>query len=163
MHRRAFLAAITGSASLAGCLSQESTAPDKQTTTPKTGAGTPTGDRRTADGITATFRVVDSHAPTDDTANATFDDTEATVTGTMDPSGCNRPAIGSVQYNTTDSVAHLLIDTESPYGPTPTVECGNASYDYRCILSVKQGPLTTIEVVHQYDGKENQSFNLVRS
>lgn len=162
MYRRRFVVLFLGTTSLAGCISRDSDTSDTQPTK-ETEVETSTATRRTAEGITATFRVVDSHTPTSDTAEATFDDTEAIVTGKMDPSGCNRPLIGSVQYNSTDGVATLLISTESPYDPTTSVECGNASYDYRCVLGVDQGSLSAIEVVHQYDGKDHQSFSLIRN
>lgn len=118
--------------------------------------------RQTADGVTATFRVVDSHAPTDDIARATFDGETVTVTGTMDPSGCNRPTLTAVRYNAADGVIHLDIGGESPYGKTATVECGNASYDYRCTLSVSRGDPEAVEVIHNYEDRDNRSFNLVR-
>jgi hypothetical protein len=52
-------------------------------------------------------------APTGDTASASFEQMHATVTGTMDPSGCNRPTLSSVGYILTDSVIHLTIDGDS--------------------------------------------------
>ncbi len=162
MRRRTVLAALTSGVGLAGCLGQKSMGPSQQTEPPTTTAETPTAVSHTAEGISSTFRILDSHAPTDDIATATFGDTGATVSGTMDPSGCRRPAFGSVRYNSTDGVANLMIETASRFGPTATVECGNASYDYRCILSTVEGQLTAIEVVHNYEGKENQSFNLVK-
>lgn len=162
MRRRSVLVALTSGVGLAGCLGRGSTGSPQETDPLTTGAATPTADRHTAEGITSDFQVTDAHAPTDDTAAATFRNSEATVTGTMDPSGCRRPTFGSVRYQPTDGVAHLVIDTESRFGPTATVECDNASYDYRCVLSVQEGQLTAIEVVHRYDGKEDQSFNLLK-
>ncbi len=133
------------------------------TASPTTEKGdTQTAIRRTADGITATFRVVDGHTPTDDTASATFADETVTVTGTMDPSGCNRPTLTTVRYHVTDGVIHLDIGGKSPYEGTVTVECGNASYDYRCVLSVNRGAPEAVEVIHNYDGRDNRSFDLVR-
>ncbi|MEF8799610.1 MAG: hypothetical protein V5A56_01060 [Halolamina sp.] len=161
MRRRAILATISAGMSLSGCLSGPGDPAPPSTTT--TGNGdTRTPMRKTADGITATFSVVDGHAPTDDTASATFEDERVTVTGTMDPSGCNRPVLTAVRYNSTDGVIHLDIGGKSPYGETATVECGNASYDYRCVLSVSQGEPEAVEVIHNYDGRDNRSFNLVR-
>lgn len=160
MQRRGLLAAVAGWVALAGCLSGNG-APFAEPTTARTAAdGTTTPMRRTADGLTATFRVVDGHQPTDDTARATFDDEQVMVTGTMDPSGCYRPTLGAVNYNATDSVANLRIATESRYGPTPTVECGNASFDYRCELVAEGRALAAVEVLHDYESKDNQSFLL---
>ncbi len=161
MRRRAFLATVTAGISLAGCLSGPGDPTSESTPPTKTGE-TRTAMRRTADGVTATFRVIDGHAPTDDTASATFEGKTVTVTGTMDPSGCNRPVLTAVRYHAADGVIHLDIGGESPYGATATVECGNASYDYRCELSVTQGEPEAVEVVHTYDGRDNRSFNLVQ-
>lgn len=161
MRRRAFLAAISAGVSLAGCLSGPGD-PTVQSRSPTKTSDTPTAMRRTADGVTASFRILDGHAPTDDTASATFEAETVTVTGTMDPSGCNRPTLTAVRYHATDGVVQLDIGGESPYGETATVECGNASYNYRCELSVSQGELEAVEVVHNYDGRDNRSFTLVQ-
>jgi hypothetical protein len=161
MRRRTFLTVIVSGASLSGCLSQTDEGPARATTSSPTN-GTATPVRQTADGITATFQVVDGHAPTDDTASASFEETHVTVTGTMDPSGCNRPMLSSVRYNAADSVIHLRIGGESPDGQTGDVECGNASFDYRSVLSVDSGRPTTVEVVHDYEDKTGQSFTLER-
>lgn len=162
LRRRIFLAVIASGASLSGCLSQTDEGPAGATpSSPTNGTATPV--RQTADGITATFQVVDGHAPTDDTANASFEETQVTVTGTMDPSGCNRPILSSVRYNTVDSVIHLRIGGESPHGQTADVECGNASFDYRSVLSVDSGRPTAVEVVHDYEDKAVQSFTLERA
>lgn len=160
MRRRSVLTAIAGGTCLSGCLSQGPNTAPESTTAPPNGTETATPIRRTAEGITASFHVVDGHAPTEDTASATFDDEQVTVTGTMDPSGCNRPMLSAVRYNATDGVIHLRIGGESQYGTTATVECGNASFDYRSVLSTDRGRPTTVELVHIYQGKDNQSFNL---
>lgn len=152
-----FLATVAGSLTLSGCLSRRTDGPSTSPT-----SETETGVRHTADGITATFRVTDGHRPTDDSANATFNDKQVIVTGTMDPTGCNRPALKRVQYNTSTDSIHLRIGGTSPYDGTPTVECGNASYDYRCQLTVDAGQPTAVEVVHEYDGKSDRSFSLKR-
>lgn len=163
MQRRALLTMIVSSVSLTGCLSgrepgsSDSTgAPTKPTTNSKS-------VQQTTDGVEATFEVIEGHAPTDDAASATFREKQVTVTGTMDPTGCNRPALESVRYNPTGGVIRLLIGGTSPYGSMATVECGNASFDYRSVLSVNEGRPTAVEVVHNYSGKDNQSFNLERS
>lgn len=162
MRRRAILTVIASGVSLSGCLSQPGDSPAEATASPPA-SRTATPVRETADGVTATFQVVDGHAPTDDTASATFEEMHVTVTGTMDPSGCNRPTLSSVRYNPADSVIHLTIGGESPYGQTATVECGNASFDYRSVLSVDSGRLTAVEVVHDYEDKAVQSFTLERT
>lgn len=180
MNRRAVVTTIAGSIALSGCLSEvgdtqdtnpsggsttasttnePSTAPP---TTLSTSDETPTPVTYTTDQVAATFQVVDSHTPTEDTASATFDGTEVTVTGTMDPSNCNRPALTDVRYNTMDAVLHVSVGGEARFGETATVECGNASYDYRCTFTVDDGSPEAVELVYAYEGKDNRSFNLVR-
>jgi len=161
MRRRGFIAALGGVAGTAGCLGSDEANPAP--TTPTNGGETPTSVRYTDDGLTATFRVVDVHAPTDDTANATFDGDEVTVTGTMNPGGCRRPSFGSVDSDAADEAARLRVGAESPYGPESTVVCDNASNDYRCVLAVEGGHLTAVEVVHRYEERETRSFDLVES
>lgn len=161
MRRRAFLAAA-GCVGPTGCLSSVDDVPSEPTTSPTKGRNTPTPVRRTADGIAATFQVLDGHRPTEDTASATFDDERVTVTGTVDPSGCNRPALKSVQFDAADDVVHLAVGVASPYGRTATIECGNASFDYRSVLSADSGRPTAVEVVHDYRGKDDRSFVLER-
>jgi hypothetical protein len=161
MRRRTFLTVIASGASLSACLSRTDDGPAGATTSPPTNE-TATPVRQTADGTAATFQVVDGHAPTDDTANAIFEETQVTVTGTMDPSGCNRPMLSAVRYNAADSVIHLRIGGESPYTQTEDVACGNASFDYRSVLSVDSGRPTAVEVVHDYEDKAVQSFTLER-
>lgn len=161
MHRRTVLVAVAGGVTLGGCVGVTDPSTDPATSSEKP-KDTQTAVRKTADDVTTTFRVVDSHAPTDDTASATFNDETVTVTGTSDPSGCNRPTLKEVRYNAADGVIHLDIGGESPYGETATVECGNASYDYRCVVSVSRGDPEAVEVIHTYEGKDNRSFNLVQ-
>lgn len=176
MNRRTLLMAVAGGVGLSGCLSSE---PDSSagsgdrsktadpSTQPPTSlskrSNTETPVRLSSDGVEATFRIVDSHRPTDDTASATFDQAEVTVTGTMDPSGCNRPTLTDVDYNATDQVLHLSIGEEAQFGETATVECGNASYDYRCTLVVDSGDPEAVELLHVYDQEENRSFDLSRN
>jgi len=157
MRRRAFLAAISAGVSLSGPGD-----PATQSTQTTEKDDTRTAMRRTADGITATFTVIDGHAPTADTASATFEEETVTVTGTMDPPGCSRPVLTAVRYNSTDGVIHLDMGGKSPYWETATVACDKASYDYRCVLSVSRGEPEAVEVIHNYDGKDNQSFNLIQ-
>lgn len=146
MRRRAVLAATLGVA-LSGCLAGRGEEPEDPTGSPK---ATDSPVRRTADGVAATFRVVDAHRPTDDAASATFDGRQVTVTGTMDPGGCREPALGSVRYGAADGVVHLTVATASRFGETATVECGNASYDYRVELVVDSGDPEAVELVHDY-------------
>jgi len=156
-RRRALLAAIASGLSLAGCLSGGGTT----TSEPTKENGWATSSRRTVDAVSATFRVVDRHAPTDDTASATFDDERVTVTGAVDPSGCNRPALSWVRYGAADGVVRVRVGTESRY-ETTEVECGNASFDYRCVVTAERGQTGTVDVVHDYQGKDDRSFTLVR-
>lgn len=163
MRRRTLLAATATGICLPGCLSPTGDAPAGPAESPtRSGTGTGTPARHTADGVTATFRVVDGHEPTDDTASATFGDAAVTVAGTMDPAGCNRPVLSTVNYSATDGVAHLAVGTESPYESTRDVECGNASFDYRCELAVDDGRPEAVEVLHDYRGREDRSFTFER-
>ena len=84
-----------------------------------------------------------------------------TVTGTMDPSGCDRPVLTGVGFDPDAGVVRLVIGGESPYR-TADVECGNASFDYRCVASVDRGSPTAVAVVHDY-GDETERFALERS
>lgn len=161
MHRRTVLVAVAGGVTLAGCVNGTGGSTGSTTLSEKP-KDTQTAVRKTADDVMATFRVVDSHAPTDDTASATFNDETVTVTGTMDPSGCNRPTLTAVRYSAADGVVHLDVGGESPYDGTVTVECGNASYDYRCEVSVSRGDPEAVEVIHTYESRDNRSFNLVQ-
>jgi hypothetical protein len=162
MNRRHVLAAAFGVASgLAGCLSGDGDGAGGESTTetePRTTV------RATGDGVAANFRVVDGHEPTADAAGATFDGGTVTVTGTGDPTGCNRPTLSSVQYNSLGRVVVLTVGETSPYGETATVVCGNASYDYRCEVTVDadEDPPEAVDLLHHYDGKENRSFDLTR-
>lgn len=160
MRRRAVLAAVAGGAGLSGCLSRGGGSPPESTPPPTGGEGTPV--RHTADGVEATFRVVDAHGPTADDANATFDDERVTVTGTANPSGCRRPTLRAVSYDPGDGVVHVEVGTESPYGPTATVVCDDASFDYRCVLTVERGRPATVELVHDYREKDDRTFVLER-
>ncbi len=82
------------------------------------------------------------------------------VTGAMDPAGCREPVLRSVVYDEGARRIRLVVGTESPYGPTATVECGNAVYEYRCVASVEGRSPTTVEVVHSFADREDRTFVL---
>lgn len=161
MDRRTFVVAVGGTVGLSGCLDGGDRAARTDARTTEDDLGTPV--RLTAEGIAGSFRVVDGHQPTDDTASAAFEDRRVTVTGTVDPSGCDRPVLSGLGYQSSEGVADLRIGVESPYGETATVECDNASFDYRCVLTVDTGPLTTLKIHHEHSGTEDRSFVLERS
>ena len=153
MYRRTVITALAAvSVGIAGCLGRTPPTPASSSTT--------TGDSESttlrSDGITATFRVGNGQQPTDDTASATQDD-GVVVTGTMDPTGCNRPALDAVLYNDTDAVIRLVIGVTNPY-PDREVECGNASYKYTCRCVVNRGTPDAVEVIYNYAGRENPAF-----
>ncbi len=157
MRRRSLL--VAAAAGLPGCLAaRSSTGSTSSSTASATASAAPS--RRTAEGLAATLRVVDGHAPTDDTATATFGADRVIVTGTMDPSGCDRPVLTGVGYDPDDGTVRMVVGGESPYG-TAEVECGNASFDYRCVLSVDRGRPAVVAVVHDYGG-ETERFTLER-
>lgn len=186
MRRRALLAATAGTLGLAGCLSggepsdpktdrpaTDAPRPDasptdalpSQTTPdePPTSKTTPTPVRRTAARVEASFRVVDSYGPTgaeELTASADFEADRVVVTGAMDPAGCREPVLRSVAYDEAAGRVRLVVATESPWGPTATVECGNAAYEYRCVATVESGSLESVEVVHSLADREDRMFVL---
>jgi hypothetical protein len=118
--------------------------------------------RRTAVGVTASFRVTDGHAPTEETASASFSADSATVTGSMDPNGCNRPILESVVTRDSGNRIEMTVGGKSPYGETATVECGNASYDYECVLSFSESVPSVVEVIHSHADGDEQTFRLER-
>ena len=85
------------------------------------------------------------------------------VEGTMDPGGCREPILQSVNFDTSTQTVRLVIGTESPYGPTANVECGNASYDYRCTVAVESGTPSAVKVVHAHQERENRTFVLEKT
>ena len=181
MHRRTFVAATASAVGLAGCLAPVAGDPEQTTEPPakpgatetRTGAtgssaptkpgATETPVRMTAEGVAASFRVVDGHAPTDATAGATFDGARVVVTGTMDPAGCRRPALSSVRFDAASDTVHLVVGTAARYGETATVECGNASFDYRSVVTVADGTPTTVTVVHDHHDGDDRTFTLERA
>ncbi|MBV0926279.1 hypothetical protein KTS45_18895 [Halomicroarcula limicola] len=172
MRRRALLAAVAGSVTLAGCLRETDTTTDPLTTpggvdqaptsSPAKPQNTPTAIQQTADGVTATFRVVDSHAPTEEDVNATFDGQHVTVTGSMDPAHCNEPTLESVGYTVDAGRLTLVVGEYSPYDETATVECGNASYDFRCVVTVAEGQPRVVEVAYETPGSDDRVFTVDR-
>jgi hypothetical protein len=170
MRRREFLTGVAASVPLAGCLSGQSapggeaaTTTDATTTDSITTNEKPTASpaQVTDDGVTATFRVVDSGRPTEASVDATFDGRDVTVTGTMDPEGCNEPVLDSVSYDQEAATVELVVTTEDQY-PTLSVECGNASYDYRSVVTVDDGTPATVVVVHDHNERSDQRFTVER-
>ncbi|ESS09112.1 MAG: hypothetical protein A07HN63_01323 [uncultured archaeon A07HN63] len=157
MHRRSILdalatAGIAGGLAGAGCLGRE-----QRETPPKlTEDDDPT--TLTADGVTASFSVGGGQKPVDDTASAELDD-GVVVTGTMEPTGCNRPTLARVDYSAVDGVLSLKLGVADQY-PDREVECGNASYGYTCRCVVDEGTPETVELVHAYAGREPVEFTL---
>ncbi|WP_135305997.1 hypothetical protein [Haloarcula amylovorans] len=172
MRRRALLAAVTGGVTLAGCLSETDISTEPSTTpssadqtsasSPAKPQNTPTAIQQTAAGVTATFRVVDSHAPTEEDVNATFNGQHVTVTGSMDPARCNKPTLESVSYAVDAGRLTLVVGEYSPYGETATVECGNASYDFRCVVTVTEGQPHVIEVTYDTPESADHVFTVDR-
>jgi hypothetical protein len=156
VRRRTFVAAAAAGAGLSGCLAD----PTGSSSTARKTAASPTA-RRTAEGIVATFRVVDGHEPTDDDAGASVEGESIIVRGTMDPSGCNRPVLRSVGAADGDAV-RVVVGGRSPY-ETATPECGNASFDYRIVISTDGDGPSAVTLVHEYDGRPDRTFRLDRS
>lgn len=163
MLRRELLAVIVGGLGFGGCLSQRGNGSVAGTADSPTSKTTATAVRRTAPDVEAAFRIVDGHRPTDATATASFNGARVIVEGTMDPGGCREPIIRSVDYDRSTRTVRLVIGTESPYGPTANVECGNASYDYRCTVVVENGTPSTVEVVHAHQKREHRTFVLEKT
>lgn len=187
MRRRSFLAAVAGSVAsggFAGCVANDalgsSTAPtatpspnptgpsspgaeQSSTASPGKPKDTPTVVRKTADGVAATFRVVGSRGhPIEETLDATFDGGEVTVTGSVDPDGCNEPTLSSVEYDASSGRIHLVVGEYSPYGETATIECGNAIYDFRSVVTVEEGEPSVVEVRYDHPTREDSTFTVAR-
>lgn len=175
MDRRALLVTIAGSVGIAGCvatdpagssttLSSKATDSDREpsATTGKS-KQTPTAVRKTADGVSATFRVVGSRgAPLEESVDATFDGNEVTLTGSIDPAGCNEPTLESVDYDASAGRVILVVGEVDPYADsTVTAECGNAVYEFRSAVTVDEGTPTVVTVT--YDGpSDDQTFTVER-
>lgn len=146
----------------AGCLGRDgqlATGDPPQTATRTTGPGPSYTPLTATDGdVRARFRVVDAHAPTEEAASATFGDGRVVVTGSMDPGGCRRPTLGSVSRGS-DAV-ELVVAEAWRFGPTATVECGNASYDYRLEVTAAEELPATVVVVHDHRDGEDRTFTL---
>lgn len=159
----------TAAVGLGGCISPTTEAPAGPTETAPPSTRSPTKEtsdywtpvRRTAEGVTATFEVLDTHRPTEETARAEFADERVVVTGSVDPVGCGRPVLTSVEYDPEDGHVRLVIGSHNKYGPTATVECGNASFDYEVIVTVERNHLVAATVVHDHPD-EDQTFELGR-
>lgn len=159
MRRRAFLSATACCLGVAGCLSRTESTPGGGTADPQTATASATTREHSA-GVTTAFRIVDGHRPTEASAAARFDAGRVVVTGTMDPAGCREPILDAVEWRRKAGRIRLVVGTASPYGPTASVECGNASYDYRCTVSVESGAPRVVEVVHAHANREDQTFVL---
>ena len=152
MNRRLFLAAVSSlGVSVSGCLGQEQT--EKP---PKLNDNDPM--TLTANGVTATFSVGRGQNPVDDTASARLND-EVIITGTMDPTGCNRPTLERVDYSAVDGVLHLKLGVADRY-PDREVVCDNASYGYTCRCVVDESTPETVELIHAYADREPVEFTL---
>lgn len=169
MRRRTFLTATASAAGLAGCLSPAAESPaDPPESSPTRSPKRTTDDywtpvRRTADGVAVTFEVLDVHAPTEETASAQFADDRVTVTGSVDPAGCRRPSLTGVGYDPADGRVRLVVGSASTYGPTATVECGNASFDYEAVATIERGRPTAAAVVHDHHEGDDRTFAFERA
>ena len=172
MQRRSLLTAVAGGITLAGCVGDRGASTELTTisshsdrlssTPPKKPKDNSTAVQKTADGVTATFRVVDSHFPTEDTVDATFGEQQVTVTGSMDSENCNKPTLESVGYNADAGRITLIVGEYSPYGETATVECGNASYDFQCVVTVDEGQPSVVTVTYDHPERGDQLFTVER-
>lgn len=172
MHRRTLLAAVAGGVTLPGCVgspgssSEPTTTPTDSdrspSTSPEKPKDTPTTVRKTADGVTAIFRVIDGHSPTEDTVDATFDEQQVTVTGSMDPASCNEPTLESVSTDADTGRVTLVVGEYSRYSETATVKCGNASYDFRCVVTVDEGRPSVVEVTYDRPESDDRTFTVER-
>lgn len=158
LGRRRVLTATASVLGLSGCLGSP-TDDDSSTSRdpPSTEKASPTPLTRTAEGVRATFRVLDSHKPTDDTVRATFEASRVVVTGTMDPKNCRRPTLSTLGLD--GGVLRLVVAGEPRY-PDQNVECGNASYDYRCVVAVDGEMPARLDVVHDYHGDDARTFTV---
>lgn len=171
MRRRTVLGAVAGSITLAGCVGGSGTPTEPTTSTdsdrsPSASSekliDTQTAVRKTAEHVTATFRVVDGHSPTEDTVAATFGEQRVTVTGSMDPASCNKPTLTSVGYDVDAGRITLVVGEYSPHGETATVVCDNVSYDFRCSVTVDEGRASVVEVTYDHPESDDQTFTVER-
>lgn len=167
MDRRAFLTATSGVLAVSGCLSSPPGRPSgtDRPTGESPGADGSSGSqwtpvRRTADGVEATFRILDARAPTDETATASVEDGRVVVTGTVVPHGCRHPVLGAVGYDRASDTVRLVVGTEATDGRTATVVCDAVGYDYRTVASADRGPPSTVDVVHEHDEREDRTFTV---
>jgi hypothetical protein len=152
VNRRQFLAAVSSlGVTSTGCLGRGQT--EKP---PKLKDDDPT--TLTTDEVTATFSVGGGQEPVDDRASARLDD-GIIVTGTMEPTGCNRPTLARVDYSSVDGVLNLKLGGADRY-PDREVVCDNASYGYTCRCVVDEGTPETVELIHAYAGREPVEFTL---
>lgn len=154
---------------LGGCISPTTEAPAGPTDAAPRSTRSPTKAtsdhwtpvRRTAEGVTATFEILDAHRPTEEAARAEFTDGRVVVTGNVDPAGCGRPVLTSVEYEPADRHVRLVVGSRDRYGPTATVECGNASFDYEAVVTVERTHLDAATVTHAHPD-EDRTFELER-
>jgi len=110
--------------------------------------------------VSATFEVVDLRAPDDDEVSATVDGETVAVDGTKDPNGCNGPVLDAVGYDPSTSRVSLVVGW-APRHDSNT-ECGNASFDYRSIVTVDGAAPSVVAVTHDYEETESRTFTLNR-
>lgn len=168
MKRRSLLTLLVGSGTLTGCLSDGNDAPLISKSSATESMTSKPRDRQspvhmTTDGVEAAFKIVDGHSPTKDTAGAEFADKTVTVTGTMDPEGCNKPILDRVSYVSSRGRIELTVGEYSPYSNTVTQECGNASYDFQIVVTVDEANLTDVKLIFDHPTDENQMFGLDRT
>jgi hypothetical protein len=176
MRRRALLAVVAGGFTLAGCITSSDAPAGSTDASPDPTASDPTASvspgkpndtqtaaRMTADGVEATFRVVGSGGtPIEEEVDATFDGDEVTVTGSIDPAGCNKPTLDAVSYDSAAGRVELVVGETNPYGETATVECGNARYDFRSVVTVEEGTPNAVAVTYDRPGRDDQTFTFER-
>lgn len=165
MQRRQVLGAVAG-LGVAGCLDGRGDGTDSERTGGTTSRTSKPGSRHTVvtatgSGVRARFRIVDAGAPTDETASASFEDGRVVVTGSMDPGGCRRPTLDRVGSGDGGTV-ELVVAEAWRFGPTATVECDNASFDYRCVVTVESGSPSTVAVVHDHRESDDRTFTVQR-
>jgi hypothetical protein len=161
MNRRQFL--VTGAASVGGCMAPASVPEDSPTQTrylsPQRHTHSPTEVRRTADGVAATFRLTGGRTPSEESTEVQFDGQEVTVTGTIDPEGCNRPRFESVGYDPDTGRVELVVGEYLPEG-LEDAECGNGYFDFRSVVTVDDGEPRVVELTYDHPTVEDRTFTV---
>ena len=131
---------------------------------PITSRETRTAIRRTSDDVTATFRVTDGGAPSEDDAGIRFSSRyTAIITGTVPLWTCGDPTLQSISFDVPQGVLEASIGISFDTDVTPTAECGAGRIDYRLLATAAEGQIETVRVTHLHPDREDEAFQFERT